>query len=67
MRGSAVVGASIVDSRNRWITIHGTQYMLVRDCVGYKSVGHGFFLENGTEVFNLLDRNLGVQAFMVPR
>jgi len=63
MRGSAVLGAAIVDSHNRWITIHGTQYLLVRDCVGYKSVGHGYYLENGTEVFNLLDRNLGVQAF----
>ncbi len=63
MRGSAVVGAAIVDSHNRWITVHGTQYLMVRDCVGYQSVGHGFFLEDGTEVFNLLDRNLGVQAF----
>jgi hypothetical protein len=62
MRGSAVVGAAIVDSHNRWITVHGTQYLMVRDCVGYQSVGHGYFLEDGTEVFNLLDRNLGVQA-----
>jgi hypothetical protein len=67
MRGSAVLGAAVVDSHNRWVTIHGTQYLLVRDCVGYKSVGHGYFLENGSEVFNLLDRNLGVQAFNGPR
>jgi len=63
MRGSGVIGAAIVDSHNRWVTIHGAQYLLVRDCVGYRSVGHGFFMEDGTEVFNLLDRNLGVQAF----
>ena len=63
MRGSGVVGAAIVDSHNRWITLHGTQYLLVRDCVGYQSVGHGFFMEDGTEVFNLLDHNLGVQAY----
>ncbi len=62
MRGSGVIGASIVDSHNRWVTIHGTQYLVVRDCVGYRSVGHGFFMEDGTEAFNLLDRNLGVQA-----
>lgn len=62
MRGSGVIGAAIVDSRNRWVTIHGSQYLLVRDCVGYRSVGHGFFMEDGTEEFNLLDRNLGVQA-----
>lgn len=62
MRGSSVIGASIWDSGNRWITIHGTDYLVVRDCVGYQSVGHGFFLEDGTEVFNVLDHNLAVQA-----
>jgi hypothetical protein len=62
MRGSSVVGASIWDSGNRWVTIHGTNYLVVRDCVGYKSIGHGYFLEDGTEVFNTLDRNLAVQA-----
>lgn len=63
MRGSYVLGASIWDSGNRWLTIHGTNYLVVRDCVGYRSVGHGFFLEDGTEVYNVLDRNLAVQAF----
>ncbi len=62
MRGASVIGASIWDSGNRWITIHGTDYLVVRDCVGYHSVGHGFFLEDGTEVFNVFDRNLAVQA-----
>jgi hypothetical protein len=64
MRGSSVIGASIWDSGNRWVTIHGTNYLVVRDCVGYKSAGHGFFLEDGTEVFNVLDRNLAIQAFI---
>src|SRR5262249_16015585 len=63
MRGSSVVGVSIWDSHNHWITIHGTDYLLVRDCVGYRSVGHGFFLEDGTEQYNILDHNLAVQAF----
>jgi hypothetical protein len=64
MRGSSVVGASIWDSHNRWITIHGTNHLVVRDCVGYKSVGHGFFLEDGTEAYNVFDRNLAVQAYL---
>jgi hypothetical protein len=63
MRGSYVIGASIWDSANRWLTIHGTNYLVVRDCVGYQSLGHGFFLEDGTEVYNVLDRNLAVQAY----
>jgi hypothetical protein len=62
MRGSSVIGASIWDSQNRWLTIHGTNYLVVRDCVGYKSIGHGYFLEDGTEVYNVLDRNLAVDA-----
>jgi hypothetical protein len=62
MRGSYVLGASIWDSHNRWLTIHGTNYLVVRDCVGYQSIGHGFYLEDGTEVYNVLDRNLAVQA-----
>ncbi|HZL35979.1 MAG TPA: G8 domain-containing protein [Tepidisphaeraceae bacterium] len=62
MRGSAVVGASIWDSQNRFIAIHGTDYLLVRDCVGYGCVGHGFFLEDATEQYNILDRNLAVGA-----
>ena len=62
MRGSSVQGVAIVDTHNRWITRHGTQYLIVRDCVGYRSVGHGYFMEDGTEVYNLLDRNLAVQA-----
>ncbi len=62
MRGSYVIGASIWDSHNRWLTIHGTNYLVVRDNVGYKSVGHGYFMEDGTEVYNILDRNLAVAA-----
>ncbi len=62
MRGSSVIGASIHNSHNRWLTIHGTNYLVVRDCVGYRSIGHGYFLEDGTEVQNILDRNLAVQA-----
>src|SRR5262249_7222938 len=41
MRGSSVIGASIWGSANRWLTIHGTNYLVVRDCVGYQSKGHG--------------------------
>lgn len=62
MRGSSVVGASIWDSHNRWLTIHGTNYLVVRDVVGFQSAGHGFFMEDGTEVYNSLDRCLAIAA-----
>ncbi len=64
MRGSSVMGASIWDSHNRWLTIHGTNYLVVRDCVGFRSIGHGYFLEDGTEVYNVLDRNLAIEAIV---
>jgi hypothetical protein len=63
MRGSSVIGASIWDSANRWLTVHGTNYLVVRDCVGYQSVGHGFYVEDGTEEYNVFDHNLAVQAY----
>src|SRR5262249_43226413 len=62
MRGSFVKGASIWDSDNRWVVVHGTSYVVVSDCVGYKSIGHGYFLEDGSEVFNVFDHNLAVGA-----
>jgi len=62
MRGTSVIGASIWDSDNRWLTVHGTDYLVVRDCVGYNSIGHGYFLEDGTESYNVFDRNIGVQG-----
>lgn len=62
MRGGFVKGNSIWDSHNRWLTIHGTNYLYVHDNVGYQSIGHGFFLEDGTEVCNILDRNLAIMA-----
>lgn len=64
MRGSSVVGASVWDSHNRWITIHGTEFMVVRDTVTYDSRGHGLFFEDGSEVYNLVDNHLGVLALM---
>ena len=64
MRGTFVQGASIWDSANRWITVHGTEYMVIRDTVGYQSLGHGFFLEDGSEIYSLFHNNLGVQAYV---
>ena len=62
MRGSSVIGASIWDSDNRWLAVHATNYLIVRDCVGYQSVGHGFYVEDGTETCNVFDHNLAVRA-----
>ena len=58
MRGSSVIGCSVWDSANRAITLHGTHYLVMRDNVTFDIAGHAFFLEDGTETRNILDRNL---------
>ncbi len=61
-RGIEVEGNSIVNSDNRWITIHDSNGILIKNNVGYNSIGHGFFLEAGTEFDNIFDGNLGVKT-----
>ncbi len=53
---------SIWDSMTRWVTVHATQGMYLARDVGYKSIGHGYYLEDATEVNNRLYANLGVLA-----
>ena len=57
-----VKDSSVWDSMTRWITIHATQGVTLARNVGYKSIGHGFYLEDGTESDNVLNTNLGVFA-----
>ncbi len=49
---------SIHESRNRGIVIHGTNHVEVSDNVLYDIEGHGIFLEDGSERFNTIERNL---------
>ncbi|MFO1058442.1 MAG: hypothetical protein U1E53_15925 [Dongiaceae bacterium] len=60
--GTMVADSSINESMTRWITLHGTQDVLFARNVGYKSIGHGFYLEDGSEVNNKLYSNLGIFA-----
>lgn len=53
---------SIHDSMTRWITLHGTHEVTLARNVGYMSIGHGYYLEDGTEINNKLHSNLGVLA-----
>jgi len=60
--GIEVIGNSIVNSENRWITIHNSYGILVKNNVGVNSVGHGFFLEDGSEFNNIFDSNIGIKT-----
>ncbi|MGA3317101.1 MAG: hypothetical protein ABSC64_11765 [Candidatus Korobacteraceae bacterium] len=53
---------SIHDSMTRWVTLHATEGMYIARNVGYLSIGHGYYLEDATEVNNKLYANLGVMA-----
>lgn len=60
--GTFVKDCSIHDSMTRWITLHATQGVTLARNVGYLSVGHGFYLEDGTEIDNKLYSNIGIFA-----
>lgn len=45
-------------SFNRAITIHGTESTLVENNFCYDHLGHGVFLEDGSERFNVIRRNV---------
>ena len=54
--------SSINESMTRWIVLHSTQGVLLQRNIGYKSIGHGFYLESGTETDNKFYSNLGIFA-----
>uniref|UniRef100_A0A8V0ZBY9 G8 domain-containing protein n=1 Tax=Gallus gallus TaxID=9031 RepID=A0A8V0ZBY9_CHICK len=45
---------------SRCVAIHGTHGLLVKDTIGYDTLGHCFFLEDGTEQRNTFQHNLGL-------
>jgi hypothetical protein len=52
----------INESMTRWIVLHSTQGVLLQRNIGWKSIGHGFYLEDGTETDNKFYSNLGIFA-----
>lgn len=57
-----IVDSSINESMTRWIVLHSTQGVALVRNVGYKSIGHGFYLEDGTETDNKFYSNIGIFA-----
>lgn len=49
---------SVHHSFNRAITIHGTDYTTVENNFFYDHIGHGVFLEDGAERFNIIRKNV---------
>lgn len=57
-----VKDCSINESMTRWIVLHATQNVKLYRNAGYKSIGHGYYLEDGTEINNKLYSNIGIFA-----
>lgn len=54
--------SSVWDSMTRWIVLHASHGVTLARNVGYLSIGHGYYLEDATEINNQLYSNLGVFA-----
>lgn len=60
--GTYIKDSSVNESMTRWIVLHSTSDVLLARNVGYKSIGHGFYLESGTETDNKFHSNIGILA-----
>ncbi len=54
--------STIWESNTRFVTLHASHNIELSRNVGYLSMGHGFYLEDGSEINNQLCQNLGVSA-----
>jgi hypothetical protein len=57
-----VADCSVYESMTRWYTIHSSQGIMLARNVGYLSIGHGYYLEDGTETDNKFYSNIGILA-----
>jgi hypothetical protein len=62
VKGTFVKDSSVWDSMTRFVTIHGTHDVTLARNVGYLSLGHGYYIEDASEIRNRLCHNLGVDA-----
>ncbi|HEY4322226.1 MAG TPA: G8 domain-containing protein [Gemmatimonadales bacterium] len=60
--GQYIRDASIWKTNNRCITIHGSDNATAERNVCYDHLGHGYFLEDGSETGNLIEHNLGLSS-----
>jgi hypothetical protein len=61
-QGQYIRNASIHDTYNRCVTVHGTNDLRIENNVTYNTVGHCFFMEDGIETGNAFVRNLAIQT-----
>jgi hypothetical protein len=57
-----VKDTSVNESMTRWYVIHGSSQILLERNVGCRSIGQGYYLEDGSETDNKLYGNIGIFA-----
>ena len=60
--GSYVKDCSIHHSYNRAIALKDTIYANIENNITFSIIGHAFYLENSTEIFNTFKSNLGIST-----
>ncbi len=62
--GQYIANSSIHHSFNKGLTVHGTSHTVVSDNVVFDTIGHGYFLEDGSETGNLFQGNIAFGQHM---
>lgn len=57
-----VKDSSVHDSMTRCYVVHGTHGVTLQRNVGYRSIGHCIYIEDGTEIDNKFYSNIGIFA-----
>jgi hypothetical protein len=47
---------------NRWTVTHGSHEICVRNNIGFIGFGSSYFVEDGTETYNIFEHNLGIST-----
>ena len=67
VNGQYIINSSVHHSYQRCVTVHGSNRALVKNNVCFDHFGHGYFLEDGDEVKNRIEGNLGMLSRRVPK
>jgi hypothetical protein len=62
VKGSVVARNSIRASNQRCVVVHGSHNVTIAANVAFDTKGHCFMTEDGGEVDNIFDRNLGAKT-----
>src|ERR1700712_5718049 len=60
--GTFVKDNSVNEPMTRWYALHATNGVLLARNVGWKSIGHGYYIEEGSEIDNKFQSNIGIWA-----